>query len=117
MSILSWNVQGLGNPWTVQHLRSLVKEFSPTIMFLMETRIHDSEVMGLKFIFSHYNVLVVNSVGKPGGLLLFWKRDCRLNVESFSQNHFYFVVKEDDGGVWRGTGMYGWPTQQEKYRT
>ncbi|GKG44295.1 reverse transcriptase, partial [Tanacetum coccineum] len=39
MSILSWNVQGLGNPWTSQHMRSLVNEHSPTIMFPMETRL------------------------------------------------------------------------------
>ncbi|GKE58413.1 reverse transcriptase [Tanacetum coccineum] len=46
MSILSWNIQGLGNPWTVRHLRTLVKDSSPTIMFLMESPMHDSEVAG-----------------------------------------------------------------------
>ncbi|GJU10751.1 ribonuclease H [Tanacetum coccineum] len=34
---------GLGNPWTSQHMCSLVNDHNPTIMFLMETRLHGSE--------------------------------------------------------------------------
>lgn len=101
----------------VQHFRSLVKEHSPTIIFLMETLIHDSKTRGFRFIFPLYNVLVINSVGRAGDLLLFWKKDCDLTVENFSRNHINFLVKEDGGNVWRGTGIYGWPTQQEKFRT
>ena len=37
--ILSWNYQGLGNPWTVQGLHKLVKEQAPKVRFLMETRL------------------------------------------------------------------------------
>ena len=70
MSILSWNVQGLDNPWTVRHLHTLVKDYSPTIMFLMETRMHDREASNFKFSFPQYNLLVVNSVRRAGGLLL-----------------------------------------------
>ncbi|GJZ76993.1 reverse transcriptase [Tanacetum coccineum] len=117
MSILSWNIQGLGNPWTVRHLRTLVKDSSPTIMFLMESRMHDSQVTGLKFSFPQYNLLVVNPVGRAGGLLLFWKKDCDLSVTNFSKNHIDFVVKEDSGIAWRGTGIYGWPKQQQKHLT
>ncbi|PWA73584.1 hypothetical protein CTI12_AA146360 [Artemisia annua] len=96
---------------------SNLTEHSLTIIFLMETRIHDSETRGFRYIFPHYNVLVINFVGRTGGLLLFWKKDCDLAVENFSRNHIDFLVKEDGGNVWRGTGIYGWPTQQEKFRT
>ena len=94
MSILSWNVQGLGNPWTVQHIRSLVNELSPTIMFLMETRLHGSEVTGFRYIFPQYNLLVVDSIRRAGGLILFWKKEYDLNIKSFSKNHIDFVLKE-----------------------
>ncbi|GJY49333.1 reverse transcriptase [Tanacetum coccineum] len=96
--------ESLGNPWTVGHLHTLVKDSSPSIMFLMESRMHDSEVAGLKFSFPQYNLLVVNPVGRAGGLLLFWKKECDLSVASFSKNHIDFVVKEDSGIAWRCEG-------------
>jgi exonuclease III len=39
MSILSWNCQGLGNPWTVRDLCCMVKEKRPNLVFLMETNL------------------------------------------------------------------------------
>ncbi|GJW55051.1 reverse transcriptase [Tanacetum coccineum] len=96
---------------------STLTDSSPTIMFLMESRMHDSEVAGLKFSFPQYNLLVVNPVGRAGGLLLFWKKECDLSVASFSKNHIDFVVKEDSGIAWRCMGIYGWPQQQQKHLT
>ncbi|GKB67680.1 reverse transcriptase [Tanacetum coccineum] len=96
--------ESLGNPWTVRHLRTLVNDSCSTIMFLMEAHMHDSEVTGLKFSFPQYNLLVVNPVGRAGGLLLFWKKDCDLSVASFTKNHIDFVVKEENGTVWREIG-------------
>ena len=39
MRLLSWNYQGLGNPWTGQSLHKLAREKDPTVYFLMETRL------------------------------------------------------------------------------
>ena len=39
MKLLSWNYQGLGNPWTVRNLRKLVKDQDPKVCFLMGTRL------------------------------------------------------------------------------
>ena len=36
MRILSWNCQGLGNPWTGRSLRNFVREQAPMVCFLME---------------------------------------------------------------------------------
>ncbi len=38
MSCISWNYQGLGNPWTVRVLHNLVKTKCPQILFLVETK-------------------------------------------------------------------------------
>ncbi|PWA81757.1 hypothetical protein CTI12_AA183830 [Artemisia annua] len=83
----------------------------------MESRLHESESKRFKFIFPYYNVLVISSIGRAGGLLLFWKKECDLTIQNFSSNHIDFVVKEENGNLWRGTGIYGWPMQHEKYRT
>ena len=39
MSLLNWNYQGLGNPWTGRSLCKIVREQALTICFLMETRL------------------------------------------------------------------------------
>ncbi|KAK3189210.1 hypothetical protein Dsin_028771 [Dipteronia sinensis] len=38
MTTLVWNAQGLGNPWAVQILHKLKRDWNPNIMFLMETK-------------------------------------------------------------------------------
>ena len=45
MKLLSWNYQGLGNPWTVRNLCKMVKDQAPLICFLMETRL---DIKGFK---------------------------------------------------------------------
>jgi hypothetical protein len=37
MSTLAWNCRGVGNPWTVLDLCSLVAAHSPKMVFLSET--------------------------------------------------------------------------------
>nr|XP_023915286.1 uncharacterized protein LOC112026812 [Quercus suber] len=39
MRLLSWNCQGLGNPWIVRSLHDIVRDQAPTVCFLMETRL------------------------------------------------------------------------------
>ena len=51
MSLISWNCQGLGNPWTVRSLHDLVKENNPSILFLMETRMKAIEVEGIVHVY------------------------------------------------------------------
>ena len=44
MNLLSWNCRGLGNPRIVRDLHHMVKEKKPTLVFLMETKVHDKNV-------------------------------------------------------------------------
>ncbi|PWA74858.1 hypothetical protein CTI12_AA246600 [Artemisia annua] len=117
MRLLSWNVQGLGNPWMVRHLRELVKENKPSIVFLMETRLHDTKTHGIRRCFLDFNFLVVNPVRKAGRLMLCWKKNLNVQITSFSNHHISFSVAEDSGREWRGSGIYGWPANHDKYQT
>ncbi|GJU09942.1 reverse transcriptase [Tanacetum coccineum] len=83
----------------------------------METRLHDTEIQGIRRCFLDFNFLVVNPVRRAGGLMLCWNKDLNVQITSFSKHHVNFSVIEDTGREWRGSGIYGWPTNQDKYRT
>ena len=44
MNLLSWNCRGLGNLWTVNALKEVVKKEDPKIVFLMETKLNEDWV-------------------------------------------------------------------------
>ncbi|GJT41193.1 reverse transcriptase [Tanacetum coccineum] len=49
--------------------------------------------------------------------MLMWKKNLNVKVMNYSKNHVDFRVVEDSGTEWRGSGIYGWPKNQDKYRT
>uniref|UniRef100_A0A803PGT3 Reverse transcriptase domain-containing protein n=1 Tax=Cannabis sativa TaxID=3483 RepID=A0A803PGT3_CANSA len=85
MSILIWNVQGLGNPWTLKALCS-----------------H-------KWSLGFDGCFVVAAKGKSGGLALLWKEPFEVNVKSFTVSHIDAMVENGLGFSWRFTGFYGSP--------
>ena len=73
MSFLSWNYRGLGNPWTVQALKSAVKIEEPDLVFFMETKLLEDAMKGKKYEVGFTQGLIVPSDGKTEGLALLWK--------------------------------------------
>lgn len=69
MKILSWNVQGIGNPWTVRSLCDWCWRERPDIVFLMETMIDSSALERVK-----RRCGFDNGVGEIGrnGVLVAW---------------------------------------------
>ena len=70
MRLLSWNCQGLGNPWTVCGLHKLVRDQAPTVCFLMETRLDKKgfEKHCRDILFP--NMFIVQKANLGGGLAL-----------------------------------------------
>ncbi|KAL0457840.1 UNVERIFIED_CONTAM: hypothetical protein Slati_0411200 [Sesamum latifolium] len=73
MSLLVWNCQGLGNPWTVRGLQELIRVHNPLLVFLTETKCSASQIEVLKRRLDLFGV-GVSSVGKSGGLALLWQK-------------------------------------------
>jgi len=110
MSLISWNCRGLGNLRSVRDLCHMVKEKRPNFVFLMETisTKHRMELLRVKMGFA--GALVVNPVGRSGGLALMWKNDCNLEIYNYSRRHINAIIKTgDDNFVWKFTGFYGNP--------
>ncbi|KAK3189708.1 hypothetical protein Dsin_029269 [Dipteronia sinensis] len=63
------------------------------------------EVLRTKLAF--IGTLVVNAVGRSGGLCLFWTDRVRIDLLSFSQFHIDVQVKSHVSKIWRLTRFYG----------
>ena len=117
MRMLSWNCQGLGNPWTVRSLRKIVRDQAPMVCFLMETRLDKEgfEIHCKDIPFK--NKLIVKKSNTGGGLALLWKAEVQLDVINYTEHHILANVVEEDGYVWYLTGFYGWAEASQKQKS
>ncbi|KAL0009751.1 hypothetical protein SO802_004859 [Lithocarpus litseifolius] len=59
--------------------------------------------------------MIVPSVRRSGGLVLFWKDSLSVDVQTYSPNHIDAVITEEDGNKkWRFTGLYGHPKTSKR---
>lgn len=82
MKILCWNCQGLGTPLTVQHIRALVAQERPNLVFLMETKNKENKVNRVRKSLNFDHSTIINPVGTAGGLILMW--DDQVNVDAMT---------------------------------
>jgi exonuclease III len=116
MSILSWNCRGLGNPRTVRELCHLVKYKKPSLVFLMETKLRKQKMEIIHSKLGFTGLLMVDCVGRSGGLALLWSNEYEVVIQNFSQRHISGMVKIMDGGEpWMFTGFYGHPNPSKRH--
>ena len=108
MSILSWNCQGLRNPWTINALKRAWNKEAPIYVFLMETKLTTDQLNAKKQSRTYNQGIAVSSEGSSGGLALLWKLGAKIYVKNFSCWFIdAYVVCETIGLTWRLTGFYG----------
>jgi hypothetical protein len=118
MRIGSLNCRGLGNGPTIRGLLDFQKKEDPDILFLSETKMEEKRIDWLRWKIGMPHMIVKNPVGQSGGLTLFWKREVNLRVVGFmSKYHIDAEIMEDDGFIWRFTGIYGDPHTDGKDNT
>ena len=106
MRLLSWNCQGLGNPWTVRSLRKIMEDEAPTVCFLMETRLDKEGFKQHCGDLPFPNQIFVKKPNAGGGLALIWKHEIKVDVINYTENHILAKVVEEDGFQWYLTGFY-----------
>ncbi|KAL5862027.1 hypothetical protein ACOSQ4_003323 [Xanthoceras sorbifolium] len=114
MSILVWNVQGLGNTRTFQTLQFYLRQHSPTLVFFIETLSTHDSLERLLVLFGFSSKLVINRVGRSGGLCLFWSDSVEVDLITFSRHHIDTKIKSHGGFIWRFTGFYGHPEGSQR---
>jgi hypothetical protein len=60
------------------------------------------------------NMLVVESVGKGGGLVLLWKEGWGIEIQNYSNRHINAVVSPTNSTPWVFTGFYGHPEAHKR---
>ncbi|XP_057809148.1 uncharacterized protein LOC131023623 [Salvia miltiorrhiza] len=113
MNAISWNCRGLGQPLAVPVLSELVRVHKPQFLFLCETISSRARMEEFRVRLKFEGCFVVDCVGRSGGLCMFWKSSAICKLIGYSNNHIDMHV-EDDRGVWRLTGFYGFPERNRR---
>ncbi|KAH6786600.1 hypothetical protein C2S52_006152 [Perilla frutescens var. hirtella] len=106
----------------VQALKRDIKQKYPMILFLMETKLKEKEIIKIQQMlgFEHMHVVECDIAhgGRRGGLCLFWKDLVSIRILYNSLHHIDGIVKfVDNDDEWRFTGIYGWAEEQFKHLT
>ncbi|CAL1383060.1 unnamed protein product [Linum trigynum] len=102
-------------------MKSLLQQVSPQVVFLMETKQtkEENKVLQKELGFEEgdsYSA-VVSPRNRAGGLSIWWKDGIQLEVMSITQNLIDVKITDENVGVWRFTGIYGWPEGRDKWQT
>ncbi|KAL5551962.1 hypothetical protein UlMin_002138 [Ulmus minor] len=109
MNILVWNVQGLGNDWTFRILHVYVQQYSPSLIFLLETLCSKAQMERLRVRLGYTGMLTWEREGRSSGLCLLWSDSIHVQLLSGSRGHIDVQVTSHDSTCWHFTGLYGNP--------
>lgn len=82
MSPIAWNVCGLENPQALDKLWMIIQTFSPSLIFISETKAYGKAARMVKDIVGYGGGVHVDSEGLSGGLLLLWRKDWDIKLKS-----------------------------------
>ena len=117
MRILSWNCWGASRPPTVRSLKALARKEGPEVFFIAEIKAKSLKIDKLKNSMGFSDYFCVESVGKSGGLALFWKDGVELEV-IFSNKYSIvaLVFLDPSGSPWLLMAVHGSPYLGKKRR-
>ncbi|XP_030497715.2 uncharacterized protein LOC115713373 [Cannabis sativa] len=114
MKILSWNARGLGNPRALRHFRLLVSQQSPHVLFLIETRLNNNSLLRIRQSLNFSHGSEAPRIGLSGGLMLLWKDEIDVNLNTFGSYFFDCFMTTLIGQHFHFTTFYGSPVVQNR---
>ncbi|XP_027096192.1 uncharacterized protein [Coffea arabica] len=78
MRVQVWNCQSVGSPLTIPQLREVNNLFSPSMVFLSETKNRTKYMEKVKNILRFDEMVVVEAMNKAGGMALLWKDEVKI---------------------------------------
>ncbi|KAK2658462.1 hypothetical protein Ddye_004995 [Dipteronia dyeriana] len=101
MKMFGWNARGLGSSRTFNTMHFHKQESIAELMFLMKTKCK----------------LIVDSVGKSGGLCMMWDNSIIVDLLSYSPGHIEVRIQDNRNRVWRFTGFFSNPVQAQRLKS
>ncbi|XP_023873052.1 uncharacterized protein LOC111985633 [Quercus suber] len=114
MSLLFWNVSGLGNRRTVHELEGFIRAKDPAALFLAESWAGEARLINLCSELGFDHNWVTPQANRLGCLALFWKNSVKILVSSSSPNHIDAMVGGSQDSLWRLTCIYGFADSAKK---
>lgn len=115
--IIFWNFRGLGSSSTINALCSLVRKYSPEIVFLSERKSNKREIRRVQDRLRFDKSVCVEACGRARGLALFWMEELDISNVVLNDHYIDCTVSTEDGCSWRLSGVYGWPENGKKFWT
>lgn len=94
MSCLAWNCRRLGNAATIKELHEFARSVAPSVLCVLETQVHKSRVEGLKSTLGYDCAFAVSSLGRSGGLGIYWNKSTSVQLLPYSQYHIDVIITE-----------------------
>ena len=115
MKLIAWNCRGLSSSRAVRALLDVQGRLMSDVFFLSETHLDNAKADKVRRRAGFDHKAVFESEGMSGGLLLMWKEEVKIQVNSVSKNYIDVTVNEEGGR--RFTGLYGEPEWNRKVLT
>ncbi|OMO50989.1 reverse transcriptase [Corchorus capsularis] len=96
MRHISWNCQGIGPALTVEALHELKRDYSPQLMFLMETKNREDKLETLRRKLRFNGKFYVEPEGIGRGLALWWNEQISVELIGFCKYMIDVIVKDEE---------------------
>ncbi|GMI89589.1 hypothetical protein HRI_002628200 [Hibiscus trionum] len=98
MKLISWNVWGLGQSWSVGHLRQKLRDENPCMFFLIETKLQSFKMARVRNKCGYPNGIDVSSNERSGGLSFGWRNSCAISLRLYSDRHIDIMIDDNSTG-------------------
>lgn len=120
----SYDFPKLEFPWAwepigIHALCDFVRKEGPEVLFLQETRLQARVLDKLKLKLGFHNCQAVSIEGKSGGIASLWKKQFKVDIQSYSKFliHAKVSVTDEDMEPWWLIGLYGQPDVSKRYES
>ena len=100
MSLLLWNCRGLGNQCIENQYSNLVWTKDPSIVFIAKTWTDKRRLELVQNRLKFRHKFEVPRKDKGLGLVIFWKEDFDLSIETFSKNYIDTTINKNKEDEW-----------------